>query len=78
MSTTRDPASHKRLGRGVCRFDDSTWKSAREDIVLRGTHANLSQNANMRNALLATGDRVLAKARLYDRVWGYRTERKRS
>lgn len=68
--STSNSSSYKCPGRDVCHFDNYTWGSARGDIVLCGTSDKFAKNAIMRNSLLATGDRIVAKASPYDRVWG--------
>lgn len=67
---TRMPAEMKRLGRGVRRFDESTWARVREDTVLYGTVEKYRQNDELRQLLLATGDLLFVEASPYDRVWG--------
>ena len=37
-----DPRGHKRIGRGVCNFDNATSHCVRKDAVLAGTFANFS------------------------------------
>ena len=67
---TDDPRDHKRLGRQVCHFDHDAWLHERENIAFRGNLAKLSQNENLRLALLHTGERRLAEASPYDNIWG--------
>jgi ribA/ribD-fused uncharacterized protein len=64
------PAQAKTLGRHVEGFDEAAWQQARFDIVVRANEAKFSQNAAMRDHLLATGDRVLVEASPVDRIWG--------
>jgi ribA/ribD-fused uncharacterized protein len=66
----RSPAQAKTLGRAVQGFDDVIWEQARVDIVVRANQAKFSQNASLRDYLLATGDRVLVEASPMDRIWG--------
>lgn len=39
-------------------------------IVVRGNMAKFTQNEELRAALLATGQKILAEASPYDRIWG--------
>lgn len=64
------PRRHKALGRKVKPFDDARWKAHREAIVLAGNRAKFTQNAELRERLLATGDAVLVEASPFDRIWG--------
>ena len=64
------PRKHKALGRKVRRFDDATWKREREAIVRAGNHAKFTQNAELREQLLATRGTTLVEASPYDRIWG--------
>lgn len=65
-----DPNSAKALGRQVQGFDDSIWKQNARRIVTEGNLAKFSQNDDLRDFLLATGEAVLVEASPYDRIWG--------
>ena len=65
-----NPAKIKRLGREVRNFSDSVWKKHRFDVVVRGNIAKFSQNEDLKEFLLATGDKVLVEASPMDRIWG--------
>jgi ribA/ribD-fused uncharacterized protein len=64
------PREHKALGRKVKRFDDAVWKREREAIVLAGSRAKFTQNADLLALLLATRGTTLVEASPYDRIWG--------
>jgi hypothetical protein len=64
------PREHKALGREVSPFDDARWTGACREVVYRGNLAKFTQNADLRELLLATGSRTLAEASPTDRVWG--------
>lgn len=66
----KSPAEAKQLGRQVAGFDDSRWSAARLHIVVRGNAAKFSQNPDLCEFLLGTGDRVLVEASPVDRIWG--------
>ena len=57
-------------GRGVLSDGRAVHDGGEGDIVLRGTLAKFSQNAELREYLLGTGDAVLVEASPYDRIWG--------
>ncbi|MGE0710142.1 MAG: NADAR family protein [Planctomycetota bacterium] len=67
---TASPKQQKALGRQVQGYENGAWEAARLDVVVRGNRAKFSQNAEMRAALLATGDKTLVEASPYDRIWG--------
>ena len=60
-----DPKQIKALGRKVRRFDQKVWDKFKYAIVLNGNWCKFSQNRNLREFLLSTGDSVLAEASPY-------------
>lgn len=60
----------KALGRKVQGFDEETWVAAREEIVLQGNLLKFQQNAEIKEKLLATGNKRIAEASPRDRIWG--------
>lgn len=64
------PKQAKDLGRGIVRFDESRWVEHRYQIVVDGNLGKFSQNPDLREFLLGTGDRVLVEASPLDAVWG--------
>lgn len=67
---TADVAEIKALGRGVKRYNDTTWNGMRQIIVYQGLLAKFSQNKEMKEKLLNTGDALLAECAVKDRIWG--------
>lgn len=66
----QSPADQKALGREVSGFDESRWALLREAIAFWGNYEKFLQNPELADALLATGNAVLAEASPSDRVWG--------
>jgi ribA/ribD-fused uncharacterized protein len=64
------PRQHKALGRKVRNFDDKVWRRNRETIVMAGSRAKFTQDAELRATLLATAGTTLVEASPYDRIWG--------
>lgn len=64
------PSDAKKLGRAVRGFDEDTWLAHRYDIVFRASIAKFGQHQELRDFLLATGDKVLVEAAPRDTVWG--------
>ncbi len=52
------------------KFNKDLWKEVSYTIVKRGIRAKFSQNTDIREKLLATGNRVLAEASGKDLIWG--------
>jgi ribA/ribD-fused uncharacterized protein len=67
---TDDPREQKQLGRNVRGFHKEKWERKARDIVYEGNHAKFSQNAEMREQLIATYPRILVEASPYDKIWG--------
>lgn len=65
-----DVAKIKALGREVKGFDDEVWTANREQIVYKGLKAKFSDNEELKDKLLRTGDAILAECAVNDRVWG--------
>ena len=67
---TQDPRQHKALGRQVRGFVGAVWERERFGIVVAGNRAKFGQDEELKQTLLATGDKVLVEASPYDRIWG--------
>ncbi|KAJ2915143.1 hypothetical protein MD484_g5278, partial [Candolleomyces efflorescens] len=68
--TSGDMASVKALGRKVSNFNDETWNSNRDRIVLEGNLHKFRQNPELKENLLATGEKAIVEASPRDRIWG--------
>lgn len=64
------PQRAKALGAQVRDFDEEAWRQHRFDIVVVGNLAKFGQHGELRDFLLATGERVLVEASPVDTVWG--------
>jgi len=65
-----DPKERKKLGRSVEGFSDPRWSCMKEKAVVQGNYYKFSQNARLKEALLATGEREQCETGRRDRVWG--------
>lgn len=65
-----DPKRIKELGRLVKNFDVSTWDTIADDIVFTGNLLKFSQNPELRDKLMATGDKEFVECASYDKIWG--------
>lgn len=64
------PHAYKKLGRKVRNFDSKTWDQEKTNIVLKGNIAKFSQNEELKEFILSTGEKVLVEASPYDKIWG--------
>ena len=67
-----DQKQIKALGRKVRGFEQKVWDKFKYAIVLLGNWHKFSQNRELREFLLSTGDSVLVEASPYDAIWGIR------
>lgn len=65
-----NPGAAKALGRQVIGFKDETWLANRYAIVVRANAAKFSQDPDLRDFLVQTGNRILVEASPVDRIWG--------
>lgn len=65
-----DPGKAKALGRRVRGFDEQLWLDHRWQIVVAANHLKFDQNGDLREFLLATGNRILVEASPVDSIWG--------
>ncbi|MGN0704282.1 MAG: NADAR family protein, partial [Lentihominibacter sp.] len=66
---TENVSQIKKLGRMVAGYDDNFWGGIRQIVVYEGLLAKFSQNKNLRNMLINTGNAVLAECAVKDRIW---------
>ena len=60
----------KGLGRLIKNFNDEEWNKHKISIVVQGNILKFSQNEELKNFLIGTGDKILVEASPYDRIWG--------
>ena len=65
-----DPATCKALGKSAANFNQHLWDSCKKEIIFNANYAKFSQNPELKAALLATGDAIIAEASPYDKIWG--------
>ena len=70
IMNTHDVSEIKRLGRLVSDYNDTIWSGVRQIVVFEGLMAKFSQNEDLKEKLLATGDAVLAECAVKDLIWG--------
>lgn len=60
----------KAMGREVTGYQEEVWERERMPMMVRACWLKFSQNAGLRDELLATGDRILVEASPDDDIWG--------
>lgn len=70
------PSKAKKLGREVKNFDSKIWDQHKFNIVKEGNVLKFSQNQELKEKLLETGDTFMVEASPYDRIWGIGLEAK--
>jgi ribA/ribD-fused uncharacterized protein len=70
MRNTNSPKEHKRLGRLVRNFDNDTWETYCRDIVIIGNYLKFSQNNELKNYIVNTGNAILVEGSPLDKIWG--------
>ena len=68
--STNDVAEIKKLGREGHGYNENTWNGVRQIIVYEGLKAKFSQNAELKEKLVDTGDAILAECAVRDQIWG--------
>ena len=66
---TDDPGEIKALGRKVSNYDGNYWNGIRQIVVYRGLLAKFSQNEDLKEKLIGTGDAILAECARKDKIW---------
>ena len=68
--TEENPIRIKQLGRKVFAFDKKVWDERFYNILKNGMYLKFSQNPELKEKLLSTGDAILAEANPYDKFYG--------
>lgn len=68
---TTDGQELRNLGRRHLRgYDDDAWKSVRDSVLIQGVRSKFSQNSDLANQLLSSGNKTLVEGNGYDRHYG--------
>ena len=73
-----NPHDYKKLGRKIRGFEHTLWDAHKYDIVVEGNKAKFSQNPDIKEFLLSTGDAIIAEASPYDNIWGIGLDREQA
>ena len=66
---TEDVATQQAIGRNASGYINAVWAGARQMVVYRALMAKFTQNDDLRQQLLDTGDAYLVECAGSDRVW---------
>lgn len=64
------PREAKQIGRQVVNFDDVAWGTVKYGYMVYSNYLKYSQNADIKEKLLATENKILAEASPTDLIWG--------
>ena len=67
---TNDVAQIKALGRLVHNYNEHHWNGVRQVVIYEGLIAKFSQNEELLDKLISTGNTLLAECAVKDRIWG--------
>ena len=65
-----NPKEQKKYGRMIKGFDKATWDKNCLAIVYEGNLAKFTQNAELREQMISTENRIFVEASPFDTVWG--------
>jgi ribA/ribD-fused uncharacterized protein len=65
-----DPRVAKDLGREVKGYDEDKWSLVREEKMYTAVMAKFQSSEELKNKLLATGDKILVEGTPFDPIWG--------
>lgn len=70
IMNTAKPSEQKTLGREVKNFNQEQWDAVKEKIVYEGLHEKFTQDSDLADYLLGTGDEEIVEANPEDNIWG--------
>ena len=65
-----NPVEMKRLGKKVKNFDCNEWEKVCDNVVYMGNLNKFTQNIELKEQLLNTGDKLIVEASFWDKRWG--------
>lgn len=67
---TSNPLEIKKLGRQVNGYLEEIWNKCRFKVVVNGNYLEFTQNKEMKDILVSTGNREIVEASSKDNIWG--------
>jgi hypothetical protein len=68
--TGQDPKVAKNLGRQVRGYVEEKWALVREEMMYKAVMAKFKSDKELKDKLLATGDKILVEGTPFDGIWG--------
>ena len=65
-----DPSEIKKLGRQVKHFEDDKWDLIKENVIFKGNLEKFSQNPELKEKLLNSGNKLIVEASSWDSIYG--------
>ena len=59
----------KKLGRKVKNYDENTWNQHKRSYVAKGNYEKFTQNPELKQSLLNTGNTIMAESNFHDVIW---------
>lgn len=69
VMATDDPARHQTIGKAASGYNDKVWAGMRQLVAMRALYAKFTQNPELRQKLLDTGDAYLVECAYSDTTW---------
>jgi len=70
MLEAGSPGAVKKMGRAVKNYDQLEWDTHKFDLVVQGNYLKFSQDEELKEFLLDTGDKIFVEASPFDKIWG--------
>jgi ribA/ribD-fused uncharacterized protein len=70
IMATDSPREQKAIGRRVKNFDPQVWSEVSREVVYEANMAKFTQNPDMYDELMATGELEIVEASPEDKIWG--------
>jgi len=67
---TNNPKVQKMLGREIQGFNSQLWDENKEQIVYEGNMLKFTQNPELKEILMDTGESIIVEASPVDSIWG--------
>jgi len=67
---SNNPSDQKQIGREIKGFDTLQWRGICFDIVVRANVAKFTQNEELKQILIESGNKIIVEASPYDKIWG--------
>jgi ribA/ribD-fused uncharacterized protein len=64
------PNAAKSFGRKIKNFDEKIWDNHKMELIVQGNYHKFSQNKELKEFLLSTGNQIIVEASPQDKIWG--------